>query len=258
LGKSSSPDARPPNVVYKLRGKAIMKKKMYVLGVAALVAAMLALSGVAHSAMWVGAELGGNFATGSGNTNLFGVDSSADFGFKPTVIGGATIGYDFVNSGFGAYAWPDWMKYFSFAMDLTYNKLLLNNISNISIGQFNFPNSSARVGVDGYCVAWTFLFMAHYGFMPDSEVPSGRINPYIGVGPAIVWSGFDLGGRNIDATNVALVVEPGIRWVALPNVSIDTAFRWRYCAPSYSINNVNLNVSPLNQFSFLLRANYHF
>ena len=34
-------------------------------------------------------------------------------------------------------------------------------------------------------VAWTFLFMAHYGFMPDSEVPSGRINPYIGVGPAI-------------------------------------------------------------------------
>ena len=38
-----------------------MKKKMYVLGVAALVAAMLALSGVAQSAMWVGAELGGNF-----------------------------------------------------------------------------------------------------------------------------------------------------------------------------------------------------
>ena len=38
-----------------------MKKKMYVLGVAALVAALLALSGVAQSAMWVGAELGGNF-----------------------------------------------------------------------------------------------------------------------------------------------------------------------------------------------------
>ena len=35
-----------------------MKKKMYVLGVAALVAAMLAMSGVAQSAMWVGAEVG--------------------------------------------------------------------------------------------------------------------------------------------------------------------------------------------------------
>ena len=42
---------------------------------------------------------------------------------QPSVIGGAIIGYDFVNSGFGAYAWPDWMQYFSFAMDITYNKL---------------------------------------------------------------------------------------------------------------------------------------
>ena len=149
------------------------------------------------------------------------------------MIGGATLGYDFVNSGFGAYAWPDWMKYFSFAMDLTYNRLRLHSISDISVGPFNLPGS-VGVRTDGYCVAWTFLFMAHYGFMPDSEVPSGRINPYIGVGPAIVWSGFDLGGASVNSTNVALVVEPGIRWVALPNVSIDTAFRWRYAAPSYS------------------------
>jgi hypothetical protein len=235
-----------------------MKKKMYVLGVAALVAAMLALSGVAHSAMWVGAELGGNFASGSSDTNLFGVSTSADLGFRPTVIGGAAIGYDFVNSGFGAYAWPDWMKYFSFATDITYNRLRLSSLNNISVGPFNF-NDSVSVNLDGYCVAWTFLFMAHYGFMPDSEVPSGRINPYIGVGPAIVWSGFSTDGRGVNATNVALVVEPGIRWVALPNVSIDTAFRWRYAAPSYEVvNNVNLNVNPLHQFSFLLRANYHF
>ena len=38
-----------------------MKKKTYVLGVAVLLAALLALSGVAQSAMWVGAEIGGNF-----------------------------------------------------------------------------------------------------------------------------------------------------------------------------------------------------
>jgi hypothetical protein len=235
-----------------------MKKKMYVLGVAALVAAMLALSGVAHSAMWVGAELGANFATGSSNTNLFGVSTSADLGFKPSVIGGMTLGYDFVNAGFGAYAWPDWMKYFSFATDITYNRLQLNSLNNVSVGPFNVPGSY-RVGVDGYCLAWTFLFMAHYGFLPDSEVPSGRINPYIGVGPALVWSGFDLGsGNRLNAMNVALVVEPGIRWVALPNVSIDTAFRYRYCGPSYSVGRTELNVNTLNQFTFLVRANYHF
>jgi hypothetical protein len=234
-----------------------MKKKIYVLGVAALLIALLAMSGVAQSAMWVGAELGGNFPAASADTNVFGVPVSADVGFRPSVIGGATIGYDFVNSGFGAYAWPDWMKYFSFAMDITYNRLKVKNFNNISVGAFNLPGS-VNVGVDGYCVAWTFLFMAHYGFLPDSEVPSGRINPYIGVGPAIVWSGFDFLATGVNSMNVALVVEPGIRWVCFKNVSVDTAFRWRYCAPSYSSGGVDLNVSPLNQFSFLVRANYHF
>ena len=57
---------------------------------------------------------------GPSDGTLSGVD------IQPSVIGGATIGYDFVNTGFGAYAWPDWMKYFSFAMDITYNKLNIN------------------------------------------------------------------------------------------------------------------------------------
>ena len=116
----------------------------------------------------------------------------------------------------------------------------------------------------GYEVAWTFLFMAHYGFMPDSEVPSGRINPYIGVGPALVWSGLDLGrGNRLNAMNIALVVEPGIRWVAFPNVSIDTALRYRYAVPSYDVATLpgvgNVSLSPtLHQLAFLVRANYHF
>ena len=45
----------------------------------------------------------------------------------PSVIGGMTIGYDFVNAGFGAYAWPDWMKYFSVATDVTYNRLMIQD-----------------------------------------------------------------------------------------------------------------------------------
>ena len=34
--------------------------------------------------------------------------------------------------------------------------------------------------------------------------------------------------------NVALVVEPGIRWMVLKNVSIDTAMRYRYSQPSWT------------------------
>ena len=161
-----------------------MKKKMYVLGVAALVAAMLAMSGVAQSAMWVGAELGGNInaypdITVSGP----GFSATKTTEVRPSVIGGVTVGYDFVNSGFGAYAYPDWMKYFSFALDYTYNRLTIQD-GGPGIGQFVSGNSR----INGSESALTFLFMFHYGFLPDSEVPSGRINPYLGIGPAIVWT----------------------------------------------------------------------
>jgi hypothetical protein len=91
---------------------------------AVLLAALLALSGVAQSAMWGGAELGGNFI-GSTKLTLNGADLG-DSNLNSSVIGGATIGYDFVNAGFGAYAWPDWMKYFSFGTDLAHNKVELH------------------------------------------------------------------------------------------------------------------------------------
>jgi len=247
-----------------------MKKKMYVLGVAALVAALLAMSGVAQSAMWVGAEIGGNFNPGVNMTvDAGGFSTSRNTAIQPSVIGGATIGYDFVNAGFGAYAWPDWMKYFSFAMDFTYNRLTAK-------GSGIFAALASNSRVNGYEAAWTFLFMAHYGFMPDSEVPGGRINPYIGVGPAIVWTGIDYkvatnftvfetpfsGNVGSSAMNVALVVEPGIRWVCFKNVSIDTAMRYRYSAPSWNGDafgtTITIKANPLSQIAFLLRANYHF
>lgn len=244
-----------------------MKKKTLVLGMAVLLAALLALSGVAQSAMWVGAELGGNFVSTTLTVNGRDVGSPT---VQPAVIGGITLGYDFVNAGFGAYAWPDWMKYFSVATDLTYNKLDIYSNTSPARGVVGTLPTGSRL--HGYAIAWTFMLMAHYGFLPDSEVPSGRINPYIGVGPAIVFSGADFSVQvplastatttnsnfGTTSTNVALVVEPGIRWVALKNVSIDTAFRWRYMVPSWSSGAATLKLDPLNQWSFLVRANYHF
>jgi hypothetical protein len=271
------PNSRSLNVFKKLRGGPIMKKKMYVLGVAALVAALLAMSGVAQSAMWVGAEIGGNYPLATDlNASVSPFPASGSLSgveIRASVIGGAMIGYDFVNSGFGAYAWPDWMKYFSFATDITYNKLEIRGGQTVGYsytspwgsgsGNVQLPTS---LRLKGYEVAWTFLFMAHYGFLPDSEVPGGRINPYIGVGPAILWSGVEASGfkHNIrgSAMNVALVVEPGIRWMCFKNVSIDTAMRYRYAAPSYDFtvlnNTANVSASALHQLSFLVRANYHF
>ena len=235
-----------------------------------LVAAVMALPGVAQSAMWVGGELGANFVA---NVDLDVKDVNGTSRFKglavdPSVIGGITIGYDFVNTGFGGYNYPDWMKYFGFATDFTYNRLNLRSqfvsatFNGVSVGK----DSTDRVA--GYVAAWTFLFYGHYGFFPDSEVPAGRLHPYIGVGPAVVFSGLrtdDLGSKS--ATNVALVTEAGLRFMALPNVSLDLAFRYRYTNPSYSFSHTgaagvdrSAEISPngLNQFSILTRVSYHF
>jgi len=254
--------------MFKIKGGQPLKRKTYLFGMAVLLATLLALPGVGQSAMWVGAELGGTF---QGNTH-FTVNGSGtgSTDIMPSVLGGMTIGYDFVNAGFGAYAWPDWMKYFSVATDVTYNRLMVQDGVNTwggpGLGAFLPPNSR----LNGYEVVWTFMLMAHYGFLPDSEVPSGRINPYIGVGPGIVWTGLDFTlpvnsvTRNTNSrfsttsTNIALVVEPGIRWMALKNVSVDTAMRWRYSVPSWSNDIVTLKADPLSQWGVLVRANYHF
>lgn len=249
-----------------------MKKKTYVVGVAVLLAALLALAGVAQAAMWVGAELGGNF-TANSDIKINGNSTGSNTSFSPAVIGGATIGYDFVNAGFGAYAWPDWMKYFSIATDITYNRLNVNSSSgNNGLAAALAPGSR----LEGSAFAWTWMLMAHYGFLPDSEIPTGRINPYIGVGPAIVWTTIDggsigtgpvpatgvaggtfhsIGGAS--STNIALVAEAGIRWVCFKQVSVDTAYRFRWLEPSWSAGPVTVS-APLYMHSFLVRANYHF
>ncbi|HZE20680.1 MAG TPA: hypothetical protein VE082_01385, partial [Desulfobaccales bacterium] len=71
-----------------------MKKRKYAIGVVVFLAFLLAFAGAGQAAMWVGAELGGNFPTspaGSVDRNGVNVGGAA---FNPSVIGGAIVGYD--------------------------------------------------------------------------------------------------------------------------------------------------------------------
>lgn len=279
-------------------------RKIYVLGMALLVAAMLALP--ANAAMWVGGEIGANFisstdlsASGGGNYAGTPVNFSVKYknmAFQPSVLGGVTVGYDFVNAGFAGYAWPDWMKYFGFAVDFTYNRVVIRNqylpvsgtvtAAGTNVTSALFPNgkgylfSPTGATSNGSLPVLAFLFYGHYGFFPDSEVPVGRVHPYVGVGPAIAFTNLDLGPLGLAqkcSTNVALATEAGIRFIALPTVTIDVGFRYRYYTPSWSRSG-NLNVatstlgagvplSPgslkasvdsINSFSVLCRVAYHF
>jgi hypothetical protein len=278
-------------------------RKIYVLGMALLMAAMMALP--ANAAMWVGGEIGANFisstdlkASGGGyspalaGTVGFSVKYK-DVAFQPAVIGGLTVGYDFVNAGFLGYAWPDWMKYFGFAVDFTYNRVIIRNqwrnvsgaafLNGANVTSLVFPGGRGNLfpfsnTSNGDIPVVAFLFYGHYGFFPDSEIAVGRVHPYVGVGPAIAFTNLDLGPYGLgtrSSTNVALATEAGIRFIALPTVTIDVGFRYRYLAPSWSgsgtysvataLGNVTLtnaslkaSVDSVNSFSFLVRVAYHF
>jgi opacity protein-like surface antigen len=247
----------------KIKGENLMKKSYLVL----MLALTLVLApGVGQSAMWVGGQIGGHFMS---NTDA---DVSAavltgtvhDLKIEPSVIGGITIGYDFIKEGFLGYAWPDWMKYFGVAVDFTYNRMDLRSqnrdvtVGGVTVSNFPFPK------VEGYSAVWTLLFYAHYGFLPDSVCPSGRVHPYVGVGPAVLLSGLNISWLNQSdsSADIALVVEAGVRFFALKNVSLDTSFRYRYAQPSYSYTlagtPIDIDMNDFNSFSFLFRANYHF
>jgi hypothetical protein len=197
------------------------------------------------------------------------------------------IGTWFVNEGTLAYDYPSWMKYLGFFIDFSYQRLEMprqQGTSNSS-GQILIPGNpeleqpaqivNARTvgpntfSAEAVVATLAFMFTGRYGFLPDSEVPFGRLQPYVAVGPGILFSSMapkltftDFSGmtqgisRGSDsAVNICLVADAGIRWMALRNVSIDAFFRYRYAAPSYFDGALQ---PTFNLFSGNLGVAYHF
>jgi opacity protein-like surface antigen len=215
----------------------------------ALALALVMLPAAAQAKMWVGAQLGANFVA-STDVTVTGVGTFSNATVEPSVIAGLTIGYDFVREGFLGYNYPDWMKYFSFATDFTFNRLDFRQQFRPPLGVFPLSEGTQAV--------WSFLFMFKYGFLPDSDVPFGRLQPYIAVGPGIAFSTLSPAPvGSSDSTDIVLVTEAGLRYMALKNVSLDAAFRYRYSSPSYSFTGFNVEFDA-NQFSALFRVSYHF
>lgn len=110
--------------------------------------------------------------------------------------------------------------------------------------------------------AWTlaFMFVGRYGFLPDSDVPFGRLQPYIAVGPAIFFSHMEIDPGGSDSQHdLGLAVESGVRYMALKNVSVNLAFKYRYFESSYRGFNFTGTIEPtFHLFSGILGVAYHF
>ncbi len=274
-----------------------MRKRSYrfrVAGLLLLMAAMLLPPVGARAEMYVEAYLGGVFPSsqsfdyGASPTNNYFYNVAAPGKYDPAVVGGLKLGTWFVKEGFLGFNYPDWMKYLGFFLDFSYHRLNLRHqqasYSEVFAGLAN--TGQLNFSADGSIATLAFMFAARYGFFPDSEVPFGRLQPYVAVGPALCFvsqrprfsfSTFsgpfltdneDLASKS--TTVLGRAAEAGLRYMALKNVSIDASFKYRYAQPSftYTVNpggngffvashDIKID-SGLQLFSFQVGAAYHF
>ena len=290
-----------------------MKRKNFgkVSGLLLLAAALLLWPGPAPAEMYLEAYLGG--VQGANAPMRSGVSDASSFSIgpisfsetftaggipgrlDPAVMGGLKLGTWFVKEGFLGYNYPEWMKYFGFYLDFMVHRLDFRRqaVNSLYTATTTYtpapggPSISATTATAGAATFWSegfaptlaFMFAGRYGFLPDSEVPFGRLQPYVAVGPGILFFSqqpslrFDtLGGigAKMDSKSeavICLAAEAGVRWMCLKNVSIDLSFKYRYAQPSLQYNYSNplsgtpasLTLDPtLHLFSGQLGAAYHF
>jgi hypothetical protein len=217
----------------------------------------------------------------------------------PAFMGGLKVGTWFVKKGFlGWSGYPDWAKYFGFYLDFKYHRLdyggqsaeTTDSTTRISRGTTvlalqppitipfgpNFSSATSSPGgttfsSQGAAASLAFMFAGRYGFFPDEEVPFGRLQPYVGVGPGIIisWQSpkltyldsfgnfyhFSPGSKT--SVNLCLAVDAGLRYMALTNVSIDVFFEYRYAEPEYHVSGFTLRPT-YNLLAGGIGAAYHF
>jgi opacity protein-like surface antigen len=260
-------------------------------GLLLVVAILLTIPTLAHGEMYFEAYLGGAQGANAGMTTsnqhpggAFQTVEQNDIpgNLNPAVIGGLKLGTWFVKEGFLGMNYPDWMKYFGFYLDFSYHRLDFRNQSGKTLAYDNFLNIprghndiTNLFNSEGTAATLAFMFAGRYGFLPDSEVPFGRLQPYVAVGPALLFttqqpklssaSVWIVGGPatfpytikpgSNSSVNLALAVDAGIRYMCLKNVSLDLSFKYRFAQPHYSYQYTD----PLDgtRESFSLNPTYH-
>ena len=204
--------------------------------------------------------------------------------FRPHVIAGLKVGTWLGPDGFLGAASPSRLQYFGVYLDLSYHRHNMRYRVGPTI--FNGGPTTGRHAYDsdGKTISLALMFAGRLGFFPTDQVPFGRLQPYLGLGPALIITeqrptlrGLTLtGGVQVPYTLTpgaetdvvpALAIEPGVRWLFNKNFSLDLSFKFRWAHPSFTFRYTDPFGSSPETFtlnpqylilSFQLGAAYHF
>jgi opacity protein-like surface antigen len=140
--------------------------------------------------------------------------TAKDIVYQPGVLAGVKFGRYF-----------DGLPFFGMELETNFSRNAIRG-QQVAISP-PLPNgkSSFFYGADWFMI-WNMQFnlLARYGFLKDKEVPFGRLQPYIGIGP-----GFEIiYGKTDSAKNFAIETLAGIRYMCTKNIGIFCEYKFSY------------------------------
>ncbi|MEW6657596.1 MAG: outer membrane beta-barrel protein [Thermodesulfobacteriota bacterium] len=168
---------------------------------------------------YVGGYLGGSLVSSTDlkfNDGIFpagGTVNTSKQRFEPAVVGGLKFGY-FLKS----------IPYLGLEAETNYARNYVRE-QRVTLSRAVQGTTQAILPTDDWCT-WTMALhiVGRYGFLPDQEVPFGRLQPYVGLGPGLVII-YD----EVDAAkNFAIDAMAGVRYMLLKNVSAFVEYKYSH------------------------------
>ncbi|MBM4295011.1 MAG: hypothetical protein FJ126_08945 [Deltaproteobacteria bacterium] len=164
--------------------------------------------------LYTGVFLGGSLVgPGADNWNFRyagGTPNLSNINYQPAVVGGVKIGW-----------FTPWWPNIGIEAETNFTR---HDIAQQTVNASPAIIFNPTVSIQQKFNVWTMALklMFRYGFFKDQEVPFGRLQPYLGIGPGAVI----IYGQNDSAKNLSLEVQAGVRYMALKNVSIFTEYKY--------------------------------
>jgi len=171
---------------------------------------------------YVGAFVGGafvpsmdwSFDRSGGQASLPYPVTAENIGLRPSVVGGLKGGYFFHRFPYFGIEGE-----FSYANFKVREQTVTISPPLVDVGEVPNPVTGSQVRIPSQSLSVMTIalhFIGRYGFFKDEEIPFGRLQPYVGIGPGFVV----IYGEVDAAKNFSLEALAGVRYMIQKNLSI--------------------------------------